>query len=590
MTNSNNKQFSSKALEVNLSETRKDTAEIPDIQQWFGEISRSQWGVYKRTQEFLKELNHKYRNNQYVIESLHTICLGDLWIYNEHEESEKALGVIVDIIRSILQSSIEVGQRELMIQIILRFMDRLVKLGDFPENIIFECLDLMRADMKNHELLYIRNSGYFKSYLDKVVEYPAFEKEILELTESVIDRSISYWEKTSKAEEWFQARKSLFHHMDQETIAQIGKPFFDQLKKEKAKATDWKSLTSLMFYNDISNYFRSFTEKFDSHLEAIYYLFYLLHLPGMTYLSDHLLYDMNRNLRNIFVDLNNEDTIDFINGIMNEFEELKENHGSTVLDCIVTLGKEIIATDDSKNIDHFVKSLIKLGFHYPGKVTLTDDWQIQINSNHIKNIRIWLELIECNPKQTQELLAALIIHLKLGGVFISDTDLFQRDVTQLLNADISPVYREMKQLARIFPVYFREIGAEGTLRDVTTALDEFSLRKDRLIHFLRKQVHTESNNTHIELCERIILFWAYGNKDRIKDLVPDDVYESIDFESKWFVLPHHTLESLAKDLSKTPEELLDYDLEIIERTLNKLPEKSVPDAKRVYDLFHVHTL
>ena len=32
------------------------------------------------------ELNHRYRNNQYVIESLQTICLGDLWLYAGHPE------------------------------------------------------------------------------------------------------------------------------------------------------------------------------------------------------------------------------------------------------------------------------------------------------------------------------------------------------------------------------------------------------------------------------------------------------------------------------------------------------------------------
>ena len=30
-------------------------------------------------------------------------------------------------------------------------------------------------------------------------------------------------------------------------------------------------------------------------------------------------------------------------------------------------------------------------------------------------------------------------------------------------------------------------------------------RSDRLIHFLRKQVHTESNNTHINLVRQIMV-------------------------------------------------------------------------------------
>lgn len=57
---------------------------------------------------------------------------------------------------------------------------------------------------------------------------------------------------------------------------------------------------------------------------------------------------------------------------------------NTVLDCILTLGKEIIATGDAANIDYFTKALISLGFNYPGKLSLNTDWQILIDSNHVK--------------------------------------------------------------------------------------------------------------------------------------------------------------------------------------------------------------
>lgn len=102
--------------------------------------------------------------------------------------------------------------------------------------------------------------------------------------------------------------------------------------------------------------------------------------------------------------------------------------------------------------------MINLGFNYPGKLSLNVDWQILIDSNHVKNIRVWLELIEENSRAMRELLAALIVNLKLGGIFISDTDLFQRDITRLLNGEITPVYREIKQLARIFPALLPERG------------------------------------------------------------------------------------------------------------------------------------
>ncbi|HCX59748.1 MAG TPA: hypothetical protein DG355_03715, partial [Candidatus Cloacimonas sp.] len=128
-----------------------------------------------------------------------------------------------------------------------------------------------------------------------------------------------------------------------------------------------------------------------------------------------------------------------------------------------------------------------------GEVRISGDWQIEVDKNHVKHLRILLELIAINPMQNKDLLAFTIISLSKYGVFISDTDLFQKDVSAFLGANLKPIFVQSKHLLRMFPVFFNEIGAEGEIRDASTNLDEMSQRKDRLIHFLRKQVHTESN-------------------------------------------------------------------------------------------------
>ncbi|MEO1816398.1 MAG: PEP/pyruvate-binding domain-containing protein [Acetobacterium sp.] len=582
--------FSSKALEANLNQTRETNTEIPEIQQWFGELSKEYWGIHKRTQEFLIELNHKYRNNRYVIESLQTICLGDIWLYQDLAESEKAFTVLVEMIRSVLRSKLKDNQRALLSQVLIRFMDRLASLDDFPKAIIFLCIDVLKEDMAEHELLYVKNSGVFKIYLNKVAADPEFTKTLEVITADLLDQCIDYWEQTSQADAWFDSRKKLFPHMKTEDIQDIGHAYFEDLRAQRQQATDWAELQQQPFFNDIANYFRSFSEKFPTHLETIYYLYYLLHLPGMATLNDHLIYDINRNLRNIFDELDSQDITEFLNTIMAEFQELNVEHGGTVLDCILTLGKEIIATGDAANIDYFTKALINLGFNYPGKLSLNVDWQILIDSNHVKNIRVWLELIEENPRAMRELLAALIVNLKLGGIFISDTDLFQRDITKLLNGEITPVYREIKQLARIFPVYFREIGAEGELRDVTTAIDEASRRKDRLIHFMRKQIHIESNNTHIELARKIITYWYDGNKEPLKEMIPQEIYEGLDQDSKWFTRPHETMIRLCEALQTSPVGLLRLDLDVIREVLHSFGPDQTLDIKRIIYIFRAYFL
>ncbi len=85
----------------------------------------------------------------------------------------------------------------------------------------------------------------------------------------------------------------------------------------------------------------------------------------MSNLYDHLLYDINRNLRSVFKELEPEDIIGFLDAIILEFDDLKTDHPRTVLDCVATLGKEVIGSKDKGSISHFIKSLVKFGFNYP---------------------------------------------------------------------------------------------------------------------------------------------------------------------------------------------------------------------------------
>jgi pyruvate,orthophosphate dikinase len=582
--------FSSKALEANLKNTRNKDIEIPDEQRWFVGLSESKWGIHNRAEDFILELNHKFVNHQYVIEALHNISLTDLWFYNALDESERALTVLVHIFGKLIRSDLEDSQRELLIKTIIKFMERLVNLEVFPDSIVWECLELIQSDIPSHEELYLFNSGYFKTYLDKVAQYPEFRTILTEMTAGLIGNSIKYWERTSDMDAWLSENKLQFESLDKEILDEIKGPFFERLRLELAGATEWEQLCGLMFFNDISNYYRSFTDKFGTSLEKIYFLHFLLRLPGMALLNDHLLYDMNRYLRSVLEELDESDITVFLDTMMILFNELKEDHAGTVLDCILTLGKEVIHSKNESTIAYFVKCLIQLGFNYPGQMTVNSDWQIKINANHVKNIKVWLELIEYSPYETRELLEALIVNLKLGGIFISDTDLFQREVTKLLNVEIAPVYREMKQLARIFPVYFREIGAEGTLREATTAVDEMSRRQDKLIHFLRKQVHTESNNTHIALTRHIVKYWYDGCTEPLRTVIPDDVFQLLNTESEWYSGIHTVLLALCHAMETDLDGLFETDAEQLRHHLQKIQEGNTRDRKRLYYIFQIYSL
>ena len=112
-----------------------------------------------------------------------------------------------------------------------------------------------------------------------------------------------------------------------------------------------------------------------------------------------------------------------------------------------------------KDVNRFWKT-VRFGFQYANVTGVDEDWQPITNPAHLANIRVWLNLIMQEPKWCSTLFSALIINLKLSGTCVKDTDLFQRDITRLLNNPISPVYNLVKQFTKLMPVFFNEIANE----------------------------------------------------------------------------------------------------------------------------------
>jgi len=175
----------------------------------------------------------------------------------------------------------------------------------------------------------------------------------------------------------------------------------------------------------------------------------------------------------------------------------------------------------------------------------------------------------------------LIIYLSLSGVFIKDTDLFPRDITRLLNSDIEPVYNLVKQLTRLFPVYFNDIGAEGKLRDISTQIDEIAHRKDVLIHFLRKQSHVESSNQIMGFMEATLKFWETREKDLLEPFVPPNIYDQIETSGPHINGVNNIFSQLKKAGINLPDDLLLVKEDQISRIIEGIPDIPDIDQKRV---------
>jgi len=582
------KKLISKALEANLAETRYKDVKIPPEYQEFINTSKKYYGINKRANDCIIEFQHPFSNRKFVIEELRSILLTDFWFYSALENSEKAFSVPVKLMHSMLLEELPTEQHVLIIKTLLEFSNKLYAQEKDYSSAIRHCCESMSAALKSQAFSFIVASKYFERYLDKISKGSKTGAASTAITKEIYHQNILFWEKDSEIENWLEENKELLKTENHNIPDSLGKKWFESLRHEIERIDNWDELVEkIPNYDQIADRFSKGVEQFDYFVDKFYFIFYLLKLRGMKALRERLIWNLNKMLQQTIDELEIEEVKNFTNQIFEFAEELRVDHTSSILDIFETLGKKIIDLErenPSHLISFFENKLIDFGFETPGMVFVNENWQLSVNENHIKNIRVWLELIEYSESEMEKLLSALIINLKIGGIFINDTDLFQRDISKILNSEIAPFYKKVKQLTKIFPVYFNEIGAEGEIRKVTTTMDEISHREDKLVHFLRKQVHTESNNTLIGLTLRIFEFWHDGKLENLKDALPDNVYNSIDKESKWFAPIHKMVIEMCKINKSTPEELIDLSDSEYENLLSQLPDEHPKDKERLRDI------
>lgn len=577
----------SDALAANLQETRTGKIEIPESHQAFRDLSLEYYSIHARAVDCLNEYNHPFSNSGYVIGQLRSITLGDFWFYDKHEEAVFAWDVVLGLFEGIFERVTTPELGEDAVHTLLEMAEKLLQSEFSREQSLLRLLDVLSKTPAQLPLALIMNSTFMQRVFTRG-NWPGQSREkAYEVLRDTLILNATYWKNTTNAEAWLAERKKLFSAGSRQCISSIGNAYFDNIITSAENAADPESLLAIPGFNEIALHIRQLHHSFGRFHEKFFYLLFLLHLEGMQNQKELLLRDFNNLLRNIKNELSSDEVFGFLDNIFRLFADLKTSNPGTVLDCILTLGKEIFRTENDRHISHFEKLLIRYGFIAPGLVYISDDWQLRVNEYHIKNIRVWMELIEYSPLTFRDLLSALIIHLRLGGVFVADTDLFQRDVTALLNSDIKPIFKHIKQLARLFPVYFNEIGAEGELREVTTAMDELSHRNDRLIHFLRKQVHTESNNTHIELTRNIIRYWYDGNPAHLHSLLPKDVELSLSPQSRWFTGINSLMHQLCETFNCMPETLMNLPADKIRKNIESIASDNTLDKQRLLYIFRL---
>ncbi len=596
----------SKALEVNIADYHVDVDIDPKYEVLQRVMSRY-FGIMEGLNAFLKELSHPYKNWQFIVKEARSYSLDYFHLLSGHPEGPEAAEIFADIYLVALRTTVDQRVRSDAIDNLLLYIQKIIRSADKDLSrfmpVINRCLDSIQGLEPEIFAVFVRSYYQINQILSPLANGAAPPSDFSAANRLLIAffrHTFDYWGAEEDPKAWLEKEVAHPH------VSDIFKGFFDDIsrdrieaartsletlvsQREKDGADRFKKLLMLPGYNSFVNVYREIPERLlalgdgvgDGRLWKLLFLFHIMSISGLALIHEEILWDINRTL-SWLIDHGSVGQIQQL--IEKTFSILKErirHFPATALNCVLNVGKAVYKTDESDLIGYFINSMIDLGFQAPMIEGVGNDWQIKANSAHILNIRTWLELIELNPQWSPKLLSYLTIHLSICGVFIKDTDLFPRDITQLLNSRIETVYNLAKQLARLFPVFFNEIGAEGKLRDISTELDEITHRKDVLIHFLRKQSHVESSNQILEFMEAVFNFWSTKDKTYIQPYVPPYIYQQISIGGEYVDGVRKVMTYLRQNGIKEPAVLLHLPEERLEELFQPGGETPAVDMRRV---------
>ena len=609
-------KFKSKALDANIASYHVDV-EIDSRYQAIQDVMADLYGLREQLAVFLKELSHPYKNWQFIVNEARIYSLDYIHVLKTHERGPAAARLYVDI----FMDALVLGKRPEIkgdaADNLLFFIQKLIPETKTELPGLSWVLDhaFQKAFALEEALFFCFIKGHYpiprtaKQLLASQADFSPGYENLNRLLIRSYKGAFSYWLGERDPDTWFEGEKLLPEERShiQSVLAEINhqkiqkcRIRLDEIESgfNIAEMAATKALILLPGYRDILEAYRRISAKLVSgHLDPmrenhfkLLYLFRIMNISGLSSIHEDTLRDINRSLTWI---ITHQGYWDLEKVIRTTFSILKERHGEypvTALSCVVNMGRAIFKTVDIDMVNFFIDHVIDLGFEAPMPEGIDKDWSLRINPAHILNVRSWLELIELNPKWSTRLLSALIIHLAASGIYIKDTDLFPRDITRLLNSNIFPVYNLAKQLFRLFPSYFNDIGAEGVLRDISTRIDEIFQRKDPLVHFLRKQSHVESSNFTVYLMESVLRFWLTGEKDPLAPFVPPEVYDAIDSSGIYVTGMNRIFKAIRSEGFEVPDDLFTESMREIAPIIQSVGDASEMDRERaeLAVLFYKH--
>ncbi len=632
--------IASEALRANLETTAVREVDFDSRYQVLRDAVKDYQGIIKAVDSLLFELHHPFRNWEIVIGDLRSFALKNLATYSRSSQGSEAIRVLLDTFFDVISRAPENNQKTEAANGLLAFLEKIIQKVD-TEKLLTILPDIEHVfhrlkESNVHVIKAVARSYHPVSHLIQNLSNrlegqkipPELWDEEGRLLVEVQKATSQYWLEQEDPVNWLnstieQFSMELTSEDLKKTLGLIEPVSHKQLKssledleierKAPLKEKDVLELAGRPGYLDIVNQYRkivqglgrlscqippvSSKEQASPNQKGLYLLFpfHLIEIEGLSTIHEEILRQINRSLLYLIRTADLEQLQEILSRSFALLKQQVGNFPRTALQCIEALGSEVVRRDDTRLIELFLNQVVQFGFQPPGIKGVDAEWHILSDPAHLQNIRVWLKFVEQRTSVCGTLLSALIINLKLAGTCIRDTDLFQKDVSRLLNCDIEPTYNLVKQLTKILPVYFNEIGAEGLLRDVSTELDEISHRKDILIHFLRKQSHVESNNRIVDFIEAILCFWFSKQKKELAPFLPPEILEQVPANGPYVDHVHRLIQHLAdvldlKGFTRSVDSLLNLEEDRLSQILCQVQDIPHQERRRVELLIRMYRL
>jgi len=605
------KKPESQALEVNLKRTAIDVV-IPDDQRVLLDVTESAYGVQQETEKLLREINHAYVGWQQTLEDLHYRAMNDFFYYNSHERGPQGLEIFHGYYEKAASVADPEPLREVAVRYWIYYMERIV--SDSKERSSKNAPSLEAAIKRLGEILgssparAANASGRLRRLLKALArqepgDFDGAMDQAATLYTAILAGIYGQWLERDDPVDWYRQlvgdrpAKKAVSSVSHQTLAAHRQELVDV----KAQGQPWRaSIEGILALPENGAVVRAYLEaarevedpeqeKWKNLQQRISWLSRVLGLEALSSVHEQALHEISRAYIDVLQQADSEHLDDFVRETFDILRKAKLPYAQTILDLIRIVGTEVLRVGAPDWVQVVIDEILAFDFQYPRFAGFTKHWQPKVNPSHLKNIRTFFRVIETNPQAAPRMLAALVVHLKLGGLFVADTDIVQKDISQLLAANIEPIYHQIKHLLRLFPVYFNDIGAEGELRDVSTRVDEICRRGEPLTHFLRKQCHVESNPKMPEFVEAICEFWATGDKEKVRQFIPAALYDRLSIDDPNTQGVHAVFRQLAEGRPSI-KPLFALSSEELKEELETLSEVSPVDVERTELIFKVREL